>query len=189
MAESIALAGDGDHGTTVLRVVDNMEAVVHQETSRNICTLLRDVGWSVMGVDGGASSALLGTFFSGMADAAIGLTSLDCHAFAAALGAGLRAIGTVSQAQVGDKTMLDALVPAVRAFRAAATLGENVSRALQDSAIAAQAGADTTREMIARIGRAKFLGDKTLGSPDAGAVSISLLFRGFYEALSNEGKG
>jgi dihydroxyacetone kinase-like protein len=81
--------------------------------------------------------------------------------------------------------MMDALVPALEAFAAAASAGKTVSVALEEAAQAARKGAETTKEMIARYGRAKFLGEKTLGSPDAGATSIALLFRGFSLAVTS----
>jgi dihydroxyacetone kinase len=82
--------------------------------------------------------------------------------------------------------MMDALVPAVQTFEAAATAGKGVAEAMEEAANAALAGADATKDMVARYGRAKFLGEKTRGCPDAGAVSIALLFRGFSAALMQE---
>src|SRR5487761_924143 len=78
LSELDSVAGDGDHGTTMLRVAERLEAAAGANTPEDLSHLLRDAGWSVMGVDGGASSALLGTFFAGMADAAMGDTSMDC---------------------------------------------------------------------------------------------------------------
>lgn len=183
-----SIAGDGDHGTTMLRVAECMEEGVKHDSPENVGTLLRDLGWNVMGVDGGASSALLGAFFCGMGEAVIGDTSVSCGELGNALEAGLGAVRQQTKAQPGDKTMLDALVPAVDAFRAAASLYKPVVQAMRDAATAAQAGADSTKDFVARFGRAKFLGDKTLGSPDAGAVSIALLFSGFYAGLAIERK-
>jgi dihydroxyacetone kinase-like protein len=81
--------------------------------------------------------------------------------------------------------MMDALVPAVEALRAAADAGKSVSEALCDAAAAAQAGAEATRNFTARYGRAKFLGERTRGHADPGATSVSLLFEGFYKGLNN----
>ena len=183
-----SVAGDGDHGITMLRVVECMEQTVHHDSSNNLSTLLRDTGWSVMGVDGGASSALLGTFLKGMGDVTIDEKSMDCRDMANAFEAGLRAVAKISPAQPGDKTMMDALCPAVSAFRAAAAGGKNVEQAMEAAATAAQTGADSTKNFAARFGRAKFLQKKTLGCPDAGAVSIALLFSGFSSGLAQERK-
>lgn len=182
-----SVAGDGDHGTTMLRVAERLEAVGKTDT-QNLCALLRDTGWSVMGVDGGASSAILGTFFAGMADIEIGESSMNCTDLAKAFEAGLGAVSRQTKAQPGDKTMMDALVPAVEAIGAAAKSGKTVAKALEEAALAARSGADSTKDMVARYGRAKFLGEKTRGSPDAGAVSIALLFNGFYAAFTPERK-
>jgi dihydroxyacetone kinase-like protein len=183
-----SVAGDGDHGTTMLRVAERLEAVARADTSENLRTLLRDTGWSVMGADGGASSAILGTFFAGMADAEISESSMNCTDVAKAFEAGLRAVSRQTKAQPGDKTIMDALVPAVEAIGAAATSGKTVAAALEDAALAARSGADSTKDMVARYGRAKFLGEKTRGSPDAGATSIALLLNGFYAAFIPERK-
>jgi dihydroxyacetone kinase-like protein len=82
--------------------------------------------------------------------------------------------------------MMDALVPGVRAFEAAAVAGSTIAEAMEEAAAAAQAGADATRDMVARYGRAKFLGEKTRGYADAGATSVALLLRGFSAALAQE---
>ena len=189
LSELDSVAGDGDHGTTMLRVAERLEAAAGANTPEDLGHLLRDAGWSVMGVDGGASSALLGTFFAGMADAAIGDASMDCAQVARAFEAGLAAVSKQTKAQPGDKTMMDALVPAVGAISAAAASGKTVAEAFETAASAARAGADSTKDMVARYGRAKFLGDKTRGSPDAGAASVALLFQGFYAGLAFERKG
>lgn len=180
-----SIGGDGDHGTTMLRAVEELEEAVREgEKALNVC--LKNAGWRVLGVDGGASSAILGTFIAGMGDAEFLGEESDCKHLAASFGAGLSAVAKQTKAKPGDKTMMDALQPAVEAFSAAAQAGKSLEEAMQDAAAAAQAGADTTKDMIARFGRAKFLGEKTRGTPDAGATSIALLFRGFSEALTQD---
>jgi dihydroxyacetone kinase-like protein len=180
-----SIGGDGDHGTTMLRAVEKLEEAMNEggEKALNVC--LKDAGWLVLGVDGGASSAILGTFIAGMGDAELGRES-DCKHLAASFAAGLGAVARQTKAKPGDKTMMDALQPAVEAFDAAARADKSVEEAMRDAAAAAQRGADTTKDMIARFGRAKFLGERTRGTPDAGATSIALLFRGFSAALTQE---
>lgn len=189
LSELDSVAGDGDHGTTMLRVAERLEAAAGANAPEDLSNLLRDAGWSVMGVDGGASSALLGTFFAGMADAAMGETSMDCTQVAKAFEGGLAAVAKQTKAQPGDKTMMDALMPAVSAISVAAASGKTVVEAFETAASAARTGADSTKDMVARYGRAKFLGEKTRGSPDAGAASVALLFQGFYAGLALERKG
>lgn len=177
------IGGDGDHGVTMVRAMEMLENEMNAENDKPLNARLKDAGWSVLGVGGGASSALLGTFIAGMGDADLGLES-DCKHLAASLAMGLRAVEKQTKARQGDKTMMDALVPAVQAMEAAADSGEPVARAMELAAAAARAGAESTKDMIAKYGRAKFLGEKTLGSADAGATSIALLFEGFSAALT-----
>jgi dihydroxyacetone kinase-like protein len=183
-----SVAGDGDHGTTMLRVAEQLERAVNPSSPKNLQSMLRETGWSVLGVDGGASSAILGTFFSGMADAVMGEDSMDCHELAEAFEAGLRAVSRQTKARPGDKTMMDALAPAVDALRSAASTGRSIRDALEEAASAARSGAGSTKDLVARYGRSKFLGEKTRGHPDPGATSIALLLSGFSAAFTTERK-
>ena len=179
------IGGDGDHGTTMVRAMERLEDAMKGDDAKPLNARLKDAGWTVLGVDGGASSAILGTFLAGMGDAEMGRES-DCGRLAASLAAGLRAVQKQTRAIPGDKTMMDALVPAVQVFAAAADSGETIADAMKHAAEAAQRGADATKDMIAKYGRARFLGEKTRGSPDAGATSVALLFAGFSAALMQE---
>ena len=175
--------GDGDHGTTMVRAMEILEGFTGRSAKElSPSETLRQAGWQVMGVDGGASSALLGSFIAGMGDAELG-DEMDCASMLGCLMAGLNAVEKRTKARSGDKTMMDALAPAVEAFGGAAADGKSVSEAMKDAAAAAEAGAESTKKMVARYGRARYLGEKTLGCPDAGATSIALLFRGFSLAL------
>ncbi|HUJ21018.1 MAG TPA: dihydroxyacetone kinase subunit DhaL [Bryobacteraceae bacterium] len=188
LSELDCATGDGDHGSTMLRAVERLERSFAPGGPEDLKVCLREAGWSVLGVDGGASSSLLGTFFGGMADAPACNEPIGTAALAEIFEAGLKAVQKQTKAQPGDKTMMDALVPAVQALHAAADAGKSVMEALHDAAKAARAGAEATREFTARHGRAKFLGEKTRGHPDPGAVSTSLLFEGFSNGLG-ESKG
>jgi len=181
-------SGDGDHGATMLRAAERLEACFGAGSPEDLRTCLSEAGWGVLGVDGGASSSLLGTWFSGMADAPACGASVSASDLASIFEAGLAAVRKQTKAQPGDKTLMDALVPAVTALRAAADGGKSVTEALQDAAFAARTGAEATRDLTARYGRAKFLGEKTRGHQDPGATSMSLLFEGFYNGLE-ESKG
>jgi dihydroxyacetone kinase-like protein len=181
-------AGDGDHGTTMLRTVERLEKSFAPGGPEDLKTCLREAGWSVLGVDGGASSSLLGTLFSGMADAPACGASISAGDLAAIFDAGLAAVRRQTKAEPGDKTMMDALVPAIKALREAADAGKSVTEALRDGARAARAGAEATRNLTARYGRAKLLGEQTRGHQDPGATSISLMFEGFCSEFG-ESKG
>jgi dihydroxyacetone kinase-like protein len=179
-----SIGGDGDHGTAMLKAFDTLGEAVKSDGTPTIKSWLKDAGWSVLGVGGGASTALLGTFIAGMGDAEMG-EECGCAALASSFEAGLCALGKLTKAKPGDKTMMDALVPAIEAFGAAAAAGKTVVEAMEEAAEAARQGAEATSGMVARYGRAKFLGEKTRGSQDAGATSIALLFRGFSVGLNS----
>lgn len=187
LSELDCAAGDGDHGATMLRVVQSLEKTFAPGGPEDLKTCLRDAGWSVLGVDGGASSSLLGTFFGGMADAAVD-APLGPSQLATIFEAGLAAVRRQTKAQPGDKTMMDALVPAIETLRASADAGKTAAEALRDAADAARTGAEATRNLTARYGRARLQGEKTLGHEDPGAISVSLMFAGFCRGLG-ESKG
>ena len=186
LTELDSIGGDGDHGTTMLRAAEQIERGIEESRTASLTDLLKAVGWKVLGVDGGASSALLGTFFAGMGDVQLSQDAMNSHDLACAFQAGLRAVSRQTKAGPGDKTMMDALVPAVAAVTAAAAAGKSISDALDEAALAAQLGAESTRDLVARHGRARSLGERTRGYPDAGATSVALLFRGFSAGLRRE---
>jgi len=175
--------GDGDHGTTIARAMAIAVKVMAESEKKELKGLLKDVGWGVMGVDGGATGPLLGSFLMGLGNGIGDQQAIDCATLGDMLEAGLAGVRRQSKAQVGDKTMMDALMPAVEAFRQAAGEGKPIKDALQAAAEAAQRGAVSTRNFKARFGRAKNLGERTIGCQDPGATSIALIFKGFAEAL------
>ena len=124
---------------------------------------------------GGASGPLYGTFFLRMATAAGEVDSLDGPALAKALRAGLEGVVVRGKAEPGDKTMFDALAPAIEALDAALAAGEPLAAALQAASAAAQDGRDATIPMLARKGRASYLGERSVGHQDPGATSSALL--------------
>jgi phosphoenolpyruvate---glycerone phosphotransferase subunit DhaL len=178
LSELDCASGDGDHGATMLRAMEKLEKAFAPGGADDLKICLQDASWNVLGVDGGASSSLLGVFIGGMADA-VGYDLTEMFE------AGLAAIRKQTKAQPGDKTMMDALVPAIVALRRAADGGKSIGEALYDAAAAARAGAEATRNLQARYGRAKFLGQKTLGHADPGATSMSFLFEGFYNGFTS----
>jgi dihydroxyacetone kinase-like protein len=179
-----SVAGDGDHGSAMLRSAEKIERAVANAPENCLRACFEQIAWGVFDADGGASSSLLGTFFLGMRDGVpANAPSLDCRELAAAFQSGLRAMRKQTPAEVGDKTMMDALIPAVEAFSAAAAKGEDIAASLAEAACAARSGAEATRHLTARYGRARWLGEKTRGHPDAGATSMALLFEGFSEGL------
>jgi dihydroxyacetone kinase-like protein len=175
--------GDGDHGTTIARAMTIAEKVLEDSDKKELTGLLKDVGWGVMGVDGGATGPLLGSFLMGLSDGVGEQNVVDGPTLAAMFETGLAGVRQQSKAQIGDKTMMDALLPAVDAIRQAVDAGRSIKEALQKAAEAADNGAVSTKEFKARFGRAKNLGDRAIGFQDPGATSIALIFQGFYEGL------
>ncbi|MGA7340708.1 MAG: dihydroxyacetone kinase subunit DhaL [Terracidiphilus sp.] len=188
LSELDSIAGDGDHGATMLRVAEQLETAIDPASQQSLRMLLKEAGWHVLNVDGGASSAILGTFFGGLGDAEFG-EEIDCEELARIFEAGLHAVSKQTKAEPGDKTMMDALVPAVGAIRFSASSGRAIDSALKEAEMAARSGAESTTALIAKHGRARFLGEKTRGSMDAGAFSVALLFAGFSAALTNGRNG
>ena len=175
--------GDGDHGVTMKRTADViLESVANCEV-KAIGPMLESVGWNVMSVDGGSTSPLLGSFFMGMSEAVGARESLVAAEVGLAFEAGLAKFRAQTAAQVGDKTMVDALVPAVDALRRAAEEGLDIKQAFARAADAAARGAESTKDLQAKFGRARNLGARTLGHVDPGATTISILFAGFRDGL------
>ncbi|MBN1124330.1 MAG: dihydroxyacetone kinase subunit L [Sedimentisphaerales bacterium] len=182
-----SFGGDGDHGTTMVRAMGCLEKGINSTTTGQIKDLLNNVGWSIMGVDGGATGPLFGSLFMGMAIPTDGKDVIDSQLLAAMFESGLNGVGNVTKAQIGDKTMIDALVPAVQELRAAVERGELIDQALAVAAEAAKKGAEATKGLAARFGRAKNIGEKSKGQPDPGATSVSLVFRGFAQGVQSNG--
>lgn len=177
------VAGDGDHGSAMLRTMDRLEAAFAKDSDLKSCFC--EAGWSVMGADGGASTSLLGAFFLGVGESASpDKDSWTCADLANAFRAGLSAVEAQTKARPGDKTMMDALTPAVEALGRTSGCSD-FEQALAEAARAATTGAESTRDMIAKYGRARHLGEKTRGSEDAGAASIAIIFDGFSRALNS----
>ena len=179
-----AATGDGDHGVTMKRVAETIVDAIAEGQALGLGPLLEQVGWNVMSVDGGSTSPLLGSFFMGMSEAVGGSETLDGPGLAAAFEAGLAKLRAQTAAKVGDKTMVDALVPAVEALRLAAEAGAEPAVLLTRAAEAAQRGAEQTSALQARFGRARNLGPRTIGHVDPGATSIALLFAGFCDGVN-----
>jgi dihydroxyacetone kinase-like protein len=177
-----AAVGDGDHGTTILRTMEAVAKAIADHPGTDLAELLGKIAWAVMDCDGGSTGPLLGSLFMGMSEAAGGKTELDCAAVVALFDGGIRKLAKQSRAVVGDKTMMDAFLPALDALHAAAPAGD-LRAALRQAAAAAAAGAAATKDFRAKFGRARNLGDRVIGHVDPGAVSASLILKGCSEAL------
>jgi phosphoenolpyruvate---glycerone phosphotransferase subunit DhaL len=174
--------GDADHGINMAR---GMSAVINKldgEQPTHINDLFKTVAMTLVTTVGGASGPLYGTFFLRFAGAAGPAMELDAEALHMALRAGLIGVVERGKAEVGNKTMVDALSPALDAMEAVIKNGGDLEAALNAARDAAAAGRDATVPMIARKGRASYLGERSDGHMDPGAASVALLF----EALAAE---
>ena len=167
--------GDADHGANMRRGMAAVVAKLDATPDAGPAALLKSAGMTLVSTVGGASGPLYGTLFLRMATAAGDREELDAAGFAAALRAGLDGVVARGKAAPGDKTMLDALVPAVDALDAALSDGAGLRDALRAAATAADEGSDATVPLVARKGRASYLGERSAGHRDPGATSTALL--------------
>jgi len=175
--------GDGDHGTNMDRgmrkVVEKLDALEDPD----VATSLKTVGMALVSSVGGAAGPLYGTLFLQMAAASGDKRELDLTGWTEALASGVKGLQARGKAQANDKTMVDALLPALEALNAAASEGAALPDALTRSADAAEEGMKATIELEARRGRASYLGPRSVGHQDPGATSTHLLLRSAAEAL------
>ena len=167
--------GDGDHGTNMSRGLAAVVVKLDSDRPLFVDDFGKLVGMTLISSVGGASGPLYGTFFLRFGTTAGHETALDDDALAEALRAGLGGILERGKAEIGDKTMVDAVEPAVNAFAA---------EGAKAAADAAAAGRDSTAQLVARKGRASYLGDRSIGHIDPGAASAALLFQALAEALA-----
>lgn len=175
-----AALGDGDHGEAITMAMAAIAKAA--DKGGDFKTMLGEMGFGVMLETSGSISTLLGAFLLGMSDAvAEGVTELDAVAIRKMFRGGLSGVSMNTDAKVGDKTMMDTLIPAVEAMEACQS--SDVVEVFDAAARAAAVGAEATISMRAAYGRAKNLGDKTIGHKDAGAASWACMFESFYASL------
>jgi phosphoenolpyruvate---glycerone phosphotransferase subunit DhaL len=184
LTELDSAIGDADHGANLIRGMDAVMATVEQPPG-NAGDLLKKVGMTLVTSVGGASGPLYGTFFLRAATAVGDATVLDGPALLTALRAGLEGIVARGKAEAGDKTMYDALAPAMGAFEEALASGAEPDVAARAAADAAAAGRDATEPMLALKGRASYLGERSVGHLDPGAASSALLLAALADTLES----
>jgi dihydroxyacetone kinase-like protein len=175
--------GDADHGTNMSRGFRAVRERVLTQDGFDLSTLFKQTGMTLISTVGGAGGPLYGTVFLRMGQAAAGKDGLTLEEVADALAAALEGVQARGKAQLGDKTMVDALGPAVDALRSAVAAGSEAPAALRAAAGAAQGGAEATIPMLARKGRASYLGERSIGHQDPGATSTALMVLSLAEAL------
>jgi dihydroxyacetone kinase-like protein len=176
LTELDSAIGDADHGTNMVRGMVAVMEKIGVAPPGAIDELLKTVGMTLVTTVGGASGPLYGTFFLRMGMTAGPVRELDGPALGAALRAGLGGVVARGKAELGDKTMFDAISPALDVFDAALSTGSPLGAAAVAAFAAAEAGRDATKPLIARKGRASYLGERSIGHVDPGATSAALLF-------------
>ena len=174
--------GDGDHGITVTKIAKAIQQqVAAWDKGQPLKDFLEDLGMDVMAVRGGSAGPLYGTLVGGLGvELADNETVVTGDAARRMFAGCLSELRDITTAQVGDKTMMDAVVPAVEAAQACAS--DDPADVFAAAADAAEAGAAASEQFASKFGRARSYGEQTIGTPDAGAVSTSLFVRGLANA-------
>lgn len=178
--------GDGDHGENMDRGFKAAVEALGQAQPGSVAEVLKTVAKTLMSTVGGAAGPLYGTAFL-RASKAAGDGNLDGAGVAAVIAGALEGIQARGKATTGEKTMVDAWTPALEAARAAAESGSGPAAVLEAAATAAEAGAAATEPMRATKGRASYLGERSIGHLDPGAVSTSLILRAAVRAAGEAG--
>jgi dihydroxyacetone kinase-like protein len=175
LTELDAAIGDADHGSNMDRGMKAAVAALDESQPATPGALLKKVAMTLVSKVGGASGPLFGTFFLRMSTSLGDAEAVSASDLATALRAGLGGVVDRGKAEPGDKTLYDALAPAVDALDAALEKDETLAAALEAARDAAVAGRDATTPMVARKGRASYLGDRSAGHQDPGATTVALL--------------
>jgi phosphoenolpyruvate---glycerone phosphotransferase subunit DhaL len=176
--------GDADHGTNMRRGCRAAVEALAAAEPEDVLGFGRAIAMKVISTVGGASGPLYGSFFLALGTAGGSTASLDAAGTVAALKAAVESVKSRGKAEPGDKTMLDALLPAIAAMEASLDEGGSLSDALQAGTTAAEEGMTATIPMLARKGRASYLGERSIGHQDPGATSSWLLIRSAAETFA-----
>ena len=168
--------GDGDHGVTMKKIASLIQTSVKQWGNESIKQFIDELGTAVMAIGGGSAGPLWGTLICGLVlPISDDATDIDAGLLKSMLHSALKEMQSITTARVGDKTMMDTLIPAVMAAEAA---DDNILAILEASAAAARQGAKATENFISKYGRARLYKEQTIGTPDAGAISTMVFFEG-----------
>lgn len=184
LTELDSAIGDADHGANMARGMTAAVEKVDQTSPATADELFKTVGMTLVSTVGGASGPLYGTFFLRLGATLGPVTEVEPAALAAGLRAGLEGIVARGKAEAGDKTLYDAVAPAIDAMDAALAGGASAAEAMAAAATAAAAGRDATIDLVARKGRASYLGERSAGHLDPGSASATLLFETFAAAVA-----
>ena len=181
-----AAIGDGDHGINMDRGFTKVKEELEKASPPDMSGALKTCAMTLVKTVGGAAGPLYGTFFLRASAACAGKKELNASAIAAMVQAGLDGVVSRGRAQPGDKTMVDALTPAAGQMKKTADSGASIREMLEQGAKAAEQGMKDTIPMQAKKGRASYLGERSIGHVDPGAVSSFFLIRTMAEVLGKD---
>ena len=182
LSEIDGAIGDGDHGINMAKGFAHCGRAI-EGRQLSLAEALDELTLSLMEGIGGSMGPLYGSLFIGMADEVRGSEDIDAATFAHLLRGGLTSLQDITEAGVGDKCLMDTLIPAVEAFERAHAAARSFSDALDAMKSAASQGRDSTKDLVAKIGRASRLGERSLGVLDAGAVSCCLILTQLADSI------
>lgn len=175
--------GDGDHGIGMAGGMGKArEALLNKQELEDVNDVFKTTGMAMLNSMGGASGVIFGTMFLGGIKGKESMKELSCVEFSQIMKAALEAVKKRGQAQLGDKTMVDALEPAVCAMEKEK---DDFIEMLRLGSEAAEKGVENTKQYVAKFGRAKSLMERSLGHQDAGATSVAIIFKAMHEYLAN----
>lgn len=186
LSELDGAIGDGDHGVNMAKCFRNVKEQLETNRGKGFNEIINGVGMVVLNSVGGAMGALYGTFFLKLAQETAGRNSLTLKDLVAMFQTAEQGILDIGKASPGDKTLVDTLSPAVRALEAAEKNGSSLAEALTAFDNAAREGMGSTKDMLARMGRASRLGERTIGHQDAGATSCYFILHAMATALTSK---
>ena len=175
--------GDSDHGINMARGFCAVQEKLPELEGKDIGTILKTVGMTLISKVGGASGPLYGSAFMKSGTAMAGKQELTSGDFIACLDTSVHAVEQLGHACAGEATMLDAMIPALAAMKQAESSGRSAAEILCAGSAAAEAGAESTKDMIATKGRASYVGERGLGHRDPGASSFALMMETIADAL------
>ena len=185
LSEIDGAIGDGDHGINMNKGFMSAGRQMEEQESIDFAAALDLIGNVLFNEIGGAMGPLYGSFFMDMAKPAEGKTEIDKETFGEMLAAALNAVTMLGEACVGDKTLIDTLTPAEAAYQAAVAHSAGFSEALEVMVKAAHEGQESTRNLVAKVGRASRLGERSRGHLDAGATSCYLILQSIANSIAN----
>lgn len=183
LSEVDGAIGDGDHGVNMAKGFQLIKKRLGEGTV-DVSEGFALIGKTLLTDIGGSMGPLYGTFFIQMSLAVRDKDPLDPKVFGAMLAAGIEGVADIGEAQVGDKTLMDALVPSLESYQTALAGGASFSSALGEMALGADRGRDSTKDLVAKLGRAARLGERSRGVLDAGATSCALILNTISRSFS-----